>query len=410
MKDINEEKTTLSLIIPMYNAELYIGRCLESIYNYHISNREIIIVDDMSTDNSIKIVEDYINKLPEIRIVENNKHLGAGACRNIGIKEAEGEYIQFVDADDEIGAVDWNYIIESLKQKKIELGIFGSKRNTNGNITESNILNEPYEKIVNGQDMFDLIMEKGEMKQPVWIYIIRRDYLCRTNLLFTEGIINEDTVFSLRLILFANTVQYFYGIYGYIHHKNTGSVTFYPPIDFCLAAWENMKEMIKIAENYGQEIPLSLSDYINKYYYQMVVNNCNKVQLNEIDRELLKKDRQAWYLFKAFYYTKRRIVSDEILRNIGRSVIIFGVGEKGKKAARELLEIDDLEIAGFAVSDEYWDDPQRKDYLYGFPVKRISEFIEKYRDSTVLITTVNYKQKELKDRIADIGFYKILMI
>ncbi len=92
----------VSVIIPLYNAEKYIAECLDSLLIQTLQDFEVIVVDDCSTDSSVKVVESYAEKFDgRLRLVHTEKSLsGAGISRNIGMKLARGEFIQFIDADD----------------------------------------------------------------------------------------------------------------------------------------------------------------------------------------------------------------------------------------------------------------------------------------------------------------------
>lgn len=93
-------KEMISIIVPCYNANKYIGRCLESLLNQTYSNIEIICIDDKSTDNSLEICEGFAAKESRIRIIRRKQNKGLSAARNLGICEAQGEYVAFVDSDD----------------------------------------------------------------------------------------------------------------------------------------------------------------------------------------------------------------------------------------------------------------------------------------------------------------------
>ncbi|MBR0101963.1 MAG: glycosyltransferase family 2 protein, partial [Selenomonadaceae bacterium] len=92
----------VSVIIPMYNVESYVGECLESVLKQTFQDFEVIVVDDCSTDDSVKIVEEYAPKFDgRLRLFSMEKNTGTpGKPRNKGIELAHGEYIQFLDADD----------------------------------------------------------------------------------------------------------------------------------------------------------------------------------------------------------------------------------------------------------------------------------------------------------------------
>ena len=92
----------VSVIIPVYNVELYLRECLDSIVNQTLKEIEIICIDDCSTDNSYSILEEYSKKDVRFRILKNISNIGSGPTRNIGIREAKGQYISFIDSDDYI--------------------------------------------------------------------------------------------------------------------------------------------------------------------------------------------------------------------------------------------------------------------------------------------------------------------
>lgn len=92
----------VSFIIPVYNAEKYLGECLDSVINQTLKDIEIICIDDKSTDMSLALLEQYEAKDKRVKVIKKEKSSGAGDSRNQGIKTARGEHILFVDADDKI--------------------------------------------------------------------------------------------------------------------------------------------------------------------------------------------------------------------------------------------------------------------------------------------------------------------
>ena len=107
------EKDKITAIIPVYNVENYLERCLKSILYNTYTNLEIICVNDGSTDNSKKILEDYSKRDKRV-VVINKKNAGVSSARNAGIKIATGEYIAFVDSDDWIHEKYFEYLIRGI--------------------------------------------------------------------------------------------------------------------------------------------------------------------------------------------------------------------------------------------------------------------------------------------------------
>ena len=116
------DKELISIIIPIYNCEEYIGRCIESVLNQTYKNFEIICIDDGSTDSSLNIISTYVNKADSKRIiVKSIKNSGPSVARNEGIKIANGNYITFVDSDDMLNEkyLEILYNIAKIKNVKI---------------------------------------------------------------------------------------------------------------------------------------------------------------------------------------------------------------------------------------------------------------------------------------------------
>lgn len=90
----------ITVVVPIYNVEKYIKQCLDSLVNQTYKNLEIICVDDYGTDNSMDIVKEYANKDSRIKILKQSENRGQGEARNLGIDNASGEYIYFIDNDD----------------------------------------------------------------------------------------------------------------------------------------------------------------------------------------------------------------------------------------------------------------------------------------------------------------------
>ena len=111
----------VSVIIPVYNVEDYLKECLDSVLSQTLKDIEVICVDDCSTDDSLKILQEYANNDDRIKIIKNEKNSGQGFSRNEGIKKATGEYIGFVDSDD---FIDLNlFEISFKKAKKLDLDV-----------------------------------------------------------------------------------------------------------------------------------------------------------------------------------------------------------------------------------------------------------------------------------------------
>ena len=93
------DNTKISVILPVYNVEKYLRQCLDTIIGQTLKEIEILCVDDGSTDNSAKILEEYAQKDQRVKVF-TQKNAGAGAARNLGLRHASGKYLSFQDSDD----------------------------------------------------------------------------------------------------------------------------------------------------------------------------------------------------------------------------------------------------------------------------------------------------------------------
>jgi len=113
----------LSVIVPVYNVEQYIKKCLESLINQTCSDMEILVVNDGSPDNSQKIIDEYHEKYPNLIVPLLKENGGLGDARNYGIEHAKGDYLAFVDSDDYLDSDFFERLIETLETNQSDIAI-----------------------------------------------------------------------------------------------------------------------------------------------------------------------------------------------------------------------------------------------------------------------------------------------
>lgn len=236
----------LSIIIPVYNCEKYIDRAINSIIMQKINDYEIIIVNDGSTDRTLAICELYQQQFSNIKIItQTNK--GVSVARNRGIKEAQGRYIMFLDADDEYVTDFFDDNVVNEMYKGYDVLAFSSY--------ESNLKCNRFG--IESKFKDDIITEC--VWAPIGHFgscIYLKELLQKNNIYFDEGIrSNEDQVFKFKVFYSANKIR-MYSKFCYIYNATEGSVmkTLNGVYDI-VEAWERAFDWLK-------------KSHLNKYTYQ----------------------------------------------------------------------------------------------------------------------------------------------
>lgn len=226
---MEDYKYKLSIIIPMYNAEKYIGNCLDSIINSNLQNGwyEIVIVNDGSIDDGPLIAQQYANKYKNITYL-SQENKGQSVARNFGIRSCDGEYIWCVDSDDMVGD-DFSVLVELLStHNSIDILAFGLKVITESGEFIRNECNQPNVQHNLLQIGRDAIIA-GYDPSSVCALWIRRHFIEEYSLFFKEGITHQDVELTYRLFAEANEVL-FTNEYPYIYilHPNSTSQSINP--------------------------------------------------------------------------------------------------------------------------------------------------------------------------------------
>ena len=184
-----------SIIVPVYNVEKYIGKCLESIKNQTYKDYEVIVVNDGSTDKSMEIAKEY-----NVKVI-NTKHVSVSEARNIGVKHATGEYLMFLDSDDFWDNKLLEEITKSLKNTP-DLVRFQVRTVTDDGVVTN--YNEEEFQDMTGEKAFERIVTY-HFVECVWAYAIKREYYIKEKFQFKKGMVHED--FGLTPLIIITTLE-----------------------------------------------------------------------------------------------------------------------------------------------------------------------------------------------------------
>lgn len=212
--------TKLSIIVPVYNVEKYLPKCLESLIKQTLKDIEIICVNDGSMDNSLAILKEFASRDSRIRIIDN-QHQGVAKTRNTGIEQSTGEYIGFVDSDDYIDIDFFEKLYNSATKSNSDIAIASILKHKKF----FNIYNAKYTKeetAITIQDKIKLCEDKKHFFFYAWNKIYHSGFIKENNIKFSEGQIYEDVMFAIKALYYSNKIISVYGTkYHYIEHENS---------------------------------------------------------------------------------------------------------------------------------------------------------------------------------------------
>lgn len=183
----------VSVIIPVYNVENYLRKCLDSLVNQTLKDIEIIVVNDGTTDNSQEIIDEYVKKYPKkvVSIIQENG--GQGTARNTGLLHAKGEYIGYVDSDDYVEENMYEELYKKAKEEDSDIVICGN-----------NVVKENYDFL--SKEEVDKEFLLGKM--AVWNKIYKKNIIVDNKIQFRSKVWYEDLDFTMKVYFSSKKISY----------------------------------------------------------------------------------------------------------------------------------------------------------------------------------------------------------
>jgi len=243
MNDNKMNESGISVIIPIYNAEKYIGSLLQSIKNQNFSDYEVLLIDDGSTDNSAKICSEYCSKDKKLKYfyTENS---GVSHARNLGISLSKKKYILFLDADDYIEKNMFYELYAFAEKNACDVTVCGySMEYFRDNVLKKKYIFKVNENMVTLSEHFCEELWQNSLMYNVWNRLIRKNLLAENNILFPDYTLGEDLEFNLRILYTTHKIGAINKVlYHYIRERE-GAVTSYRYIEdwFHIRKEENIR-------------------------------------------------------------------------------------------------------------------------------------------------------------------------
>lgn len=284
----------VSVIIPVYNTEKYLRKCLDSVCNQTLKDIEIICVNDCSPDNCLDILREYAENDDRIKIIDFAENKGAAAARNAGIEQAQGEYLGFVDSDD---FIDLDFY-EKLYNKAAETGADVAKGNyksaADGSVDYS--LNEKVKE------------DKNNFAFAYCSAIFKRSVIINNNILFPYLSDMEDPVFTFNFALSANKAEIIDNAFINIVAHDDSATGGIPDLIHIMDKLAGLDMLVKLANS--AKITHECYNFVLSFWFWATIVNSVKNKQPEI-RETMAKT-----LFKSFEKIKNKQSFCSALYNI----------------------------------------------------------------------------------------------
>lgn len=262
---IKIRKGQVSVIVPMYNSEKYVEKCLDSILSNNYKNIEVLVVDDGSTDNSYDVVRKISSS--KIRLFGQDNR-GASSARNLGLENAQGEFVIFIDSDDYVSSDFVSVLVQELGTGN--LGISGVKYiNSVGQcLVERRVKNNTWMK-------FKMPLNGGK--------IYRNDFLKKNKIFYPKFFIGEDILFNMMCYSKTNNIKCIeYSGYNYLQHDKSTMHQINKKID----VMKLLEKIDEIAFDSGQINRNELIFFLKKTLVHNIFLNKYSMTIDEQNKQL----------------------------------------------------------------------------------------------------------------------------
>lgn len=290
-------KITFSIIVPVYNVEKYLPKCLDSLVNQTYTNIEIICVNDGSTDSSFQVLEEYAQLDSRIRVI-NQENQGVSVARNVGIENSTGEYILFVDADD------W------LNIKTCE--------KINANLLDNDLISFNATFVSKNKLVLGIKKNKSTMLNcGMWAICYKREFLNKNQIRFPQGIkIAEDSVFKCQAFSQTNNILILDNyLYFYLADRENSASKVENIIQDDIETFYYM-----IRQSWFNNISIAKQSYIIDFWIKSIGGTLfnNFIDINQVNIDIL-----ASYIKKVEQISSRNNYKLKNLKNLKIFVILI---------------------------------------------------------------------------------------
>lgn len=424
-----DNNINVSILVPVYNVAIYLRQCLDSVVSQTLPGIEVICINDGSTDDSGKILEEYAQKYPFVRVIDK-PNSGYGHSLNIGIEEANGKYIGIVESDDFIDPQMYLRLFEKaeLYQAEVVKANFYNYRQNNGNEFFEMLAPCPYEQIFEPVRIPQMFF--GEIY--LWTGLYRRDFLNKKEIRFNEtpGASYQDVGFTFKI--YAATKRMLALKEGYYHYRrdNVTSSVFSLGKVFCVC--DEFQEIKRYLTQHP-ELQESVRDIVPYMQYKRYMPTFGRIayryKISFLERMIKEYDelQSAGQLQPTYWladdwqtlqnlrtsYAELWAAAQEVRYHLqglkkdlskGEAVYIYGAGKIGREVAQGMVATG-IKVHGFVVTSK----EDNEDVVDGIPVIQLDD-IAHLPSQAIVIAVKPEWQFEVAENLRNHGAKNIVVI
>lgn len=308
----------ISIIVPVFNVEKYIHKCIDSILCQNYDSFELILVNDGSTDNSGKFCDEYAFKFQNVKVI-HQKNGGLSNARNTGISNAVGKYLWFVDSDDWISENAISIIASEVFDDLEILGFYESK------------FIEKHCKLIDRLNMKTIGITSGNLYiaqnvkfvPAVCFYVYKADFLIQNNLLFKEKLIHEDDYFNLQCFSLVKRIKKINKVLYYYRIRDNSIITGKVTLERLNSYLEIVKLCITLKNSCLdiQFIDGRIRSYLSIFFENLVEFQCENK--NYIVEKLIVESKEVLGKQRLYKNDLIGVIFEKVLFNFSAKLYFF---------------------------------------------------------------------------------------
>lgn len=405
-----ENGPAVSVVIPAYNVEKYLGSCLDSVLQQRVYNIEIICVEDGSSDATLDIIREYCKRDNRVKMINYAGNKGTAYARNRGLEAAVGKYVYFLDADDLVKPEIFSALIEYADRNETDCIYFDSELQDEehiGNLRLRFDLPDIAGKVLSGTELFCVLMKNNAYTGSVWRQFWRREFLTDSNIKYPEGLLGEDAEFSIRAMLSAPKCMCIDEVY-HIYRRHGGTMSTDVSSQKTISIFKIYCHLLEVwgQNKFSEEVNNRFDEYMCMRFKQarrLYMRNKNLISEKDFEHGI---ERHLYHklLVKADSNEFLKLNPDDLLKlRSANEIIVYGAGNYAVDVIAYLDEID-ISVNAIAVTQKHSNTTSIND----LPIYEIEELEAEHKQAFIVLGVKSIKSR--MDIVKELQKRKVLNI